>query len=579
MVVTRRRLLLALTALLVAAIAWTLWSAIRTAGDLRQAQSSVDDLTAAIKSGDDVARDRAVADLESAAGSAHDRTDGLWWSALTKLPVVGDDAGGVRALSASIDTLATDAISPLIDTVDALNTVVSDGRVDVQALASLQAPVAQAHEALLTASDLVSSRDSSGYASALKTRYLDYAKKIGDLEGDLGSADTAIQVLPGMLGADGPRDYLFIFQNNAEIRATGGLPGSWAHITADDGAVSLDEQGSAADFPFTQKPYVPLTKEEVAVYGSVMGQYFQDPNFTPDFPRAAELFNGFWASKYPETELDGVLALDPVAMSYLLAGTGPIQVGDVTLTSSNIVDTLLRDTYQLPDPQAQDAFFQEVARAIFTASTTQLVSPIDFVQGLARAGREGRFLVAPFDDPEAQALDGATVLGQLSGDDGSTPHVDIGINDATASKMSYYLRYYADVRAHSCTNGVQHLLGEMRLGQTITQSEAADLPDYVVGDYAAFGLDRGSQVAAVRIYGPHGGTIDKVRLDGKAVLYDATSLNGRPVVTLFPYVESADDALITWEMDSGPDQSGDVSLDLTPSVVAGAVGRSVPTAC
>ena len=38
-----------------------------------------------------------------------------------------------------------------------------------------------------------------------------------------------------MAGADGPRDYLLVFQNNAEIRATGGLPGSWARLHAEDG--------------------------------------------------------------------------------------------------------------------------------------------------------------------------------------------------------------------------------------------------------------------------------------------------------------------------------------------------------
>ena len=38
-----------------------------------------------------------------------------------------------------------------------------------------------------------------------------------------------------MLGGDGPRNYLLVFQNNAEIRATGGLPGSWAEVHAEDG--------------------------------------------------------------------------------------------------------------------------------------------------------------------------------------------------------------------------------------------------------------------------------------------------------------------------------------------------------
>ena len=90
-----------------------------------------------------------------------------------------------------------------------------------------------------------------------------------------------------------------------------------------------------------------------------------------------------------------MLSLDPVAMSYLLEGTGPVQVGDVTLTSDNLVDELLSRPYRELEPAAQDELFQQAARAIFEASTGKLASPMRFVEGLERAAREGRLLVAP----------------------------------------------------------------------------------------------------------------------------------------------------------------------------------------
>ena len=39
------------------------------------------------------------------------------------------------------------------------------------------------------------------------------------------------------------------------------------------------------------------------------------------------------------------MALDPVAMSYLLDGTGPVQVDGTTLTRDNVVDELLNKPY------------------------------------------------------------------------------------------------------------------------------------------------------------------------------------------------------------------------------------------
>ena len=248
-----------------------------------------------------------------------------------------------------------------------------------------------------------------------------------------------------MIGSPGRRDYLLLFQNNAEIRATGGMPGSWARIHADDGRIEMVEQGTASDFPTAEEPVVPLTDAEVAVYGEEYGLYFQDPGFAPDFPRGAEMWNAHWERQFPDIELDGVLALDPVGMSYLLAGTGPVEVDGRVLTSENVVEELLSRPYLELDPAAQDRFFEAAARAIFDAATDELASPVSFLEGFQRAASEGRFLVAPFDGQDARRLDGSRVLGALPGDDGQTPHVDIGVNDATASKMSYYLRYRTTV--------------------------------------------------------------------------------------------------------------------------------------
>ena len=79
--------------LVLAAVGWTAWLAWSTEKDLRRADDAVQRLRAALKSEDDSARDEAVVEFQDAAAAARGRTDGMWWSALTKLPVYGDDAG------------------------------------------------------------------------------------------------------------------------------------------------------------------------------------------------------------------------------------------------------------------------------------------------------------------------------------------------------------------------------------------------------------------------------------------------------------------------------------------------------
>jgi len=566
--------------LLVAAVAYTGWLAWQVQGDLRGAQSSATRLQGALSEPDPAARASAVSDLRAAAGSAQARTDGAWWGVLTHAPLVGDDATGVRALSRSLDTIANEATQPLVESVDSLDRLTSAGRVDLDVVAELERPVAQAQDAVAAADAEVSGLDFSGYAGPLRSRFEDYVDLVADATSGLAAAEQATRVLPTMLGADGPRDYLLIFQNNAEIRATGGMPGSWALAHAEAGKLSLTRQGTAGDFPTLDEPVLPLSEGELAVYEEPLGIYFQNPGFTPDYPRAAELWRAHWDRKFPTVPLDGVVALDPVALSYLVEGTGPVQVGGTSLTSDTLVDELLNKPYLELDPVAQDALFQQAAKAIFDATTGDLPSPIAFVQGVNRAATEGRLLVASFDEGVTRELSGTRVLGELSGDDGATPHVDIGVNDATGSKMSYYLRYSAEVRATGCEADRQALSGSMTLNQQISAAEAAELPISVTGG-GNYGTEPGSQLVQVRLYGPWGGSLDHVRLDGKSLdrNLDVVQLDGRPVATVSVLLPSRDDVVLTWSMETGEGQTDDVELGITPSIVRGTNDATFRTAC
>lgn len=566
--------------LLVIAVGWTVWQTWHVQRDLRTAQTAAEHLRTALEMGDTQGRDSALAQLSQAASAAKDRTDGPLWSTLTYVPWVGDDATGVRAVSRSLDTLSADAAPALIEAVDSLDGITAKGSLDLDVVNRLDAPVAQADAALAQANGDVADLDVSGYAGALQAQVRKYQDLVGETARALDSADRAVQVLPGLAGADGPRDYLLVLQNNAEIRATGGMPGAWAVVHADQGKLSMTQQGTATQFGERDTPILPLSRAEVAVYDRQFGTYFQDANFTPDFPRAAELWAARWQERFPGTKLDGVLSLDPVAMSYLLRGTGAIRVDNRTLTSENVVEQLLSRPYLSLAPEQQDRLFGDAARALFDAATSRLASPLRFVTGFDRAAREGRFLVAPFDQDVLKALSGTRILGAISGDDGSTPHVDIAVNDATGSKMSYYLRFWSSATSTGCTGGVQSLTGSVTLNQQISQHEAAALPRSVTGA-GRYGTERGSQLLLLRLYGPYAGSIDHIRVDGRSLDHElqVVDLNGRPAVVVSVLLTSRKDVVVNWSMSTAPDQADDAEIGLTPSVEPGKGGITVASAC
>ncbi|MBA2774339.1 MAG: DUF4012 domain-containing protein [Nocardioidaceae bacterium] len=68
----------------------------------------------------------------------------------------------------------------------------------------------------------------------------------------------AVKLLPPMLGPDGPRSYLVMFQNTAELRAAGGIPGAIAIIRAAGGKLRLTQQGDAGSLGSYRWPVLPL---------------------------------------------------------------------------------------------------------------------------------------------------------------------------------------------------------------------------------------------------------------------------------------------------------------------------------
>ena len=75
-----------------------------------------------------------------------------------------------------------------------------------------------------------------------------------------------------------------------------------------------------ARFP---SPVLPQSAAERQIYDGQIAEYFQDTNFTPEFPRTAELVREMW-QRTQQQQLDGVLSLDTVTLSYLLRATGPV---------------------------------------------------------------------------------------------------------------------------------------------------------------------------------------------------------------------------------------------------------------
>jgi hypothetical protein len=581
----RRRVLVVggvLAVILLLAAAWFGWLAWKVYSDLDDASDAAAALQQSLTAGDEQNSRSAFASLEKHSDSARDRTDGLSWSLLTHLPVVGDDAEGVEVASSVLADLSTDGLSPIIDSATDLQSLApKDGTVPLDTIAALQDPVAQAHAAFQRADERLADEDTSGYTGRLRRQYRELAGRVDDANRALDAADKAVRLMPDMLGAQGVRRYLLVFQSNAEIRSTGGLPGSVALVEARDGKVTMRRQVAGHSFGEDAQPVLPLTEGEQQIYGRQLGTYFLDANFTPDFPRAAELMSAHWQRRFGQ-QVDGVFVVDPVALSYVLAVTGPIDLGlDEPLTAETAVQGLLNTVYSVfQDPAQQDAFFEQVAREVFTAFTQGRGAPADLLRAVSRGVEEHRILAHSFDPVEQKILAGSDIAGELVTDpDETAPQVGVFLNDNTGSKMSYYLRTDVSVDATFCKGGTQGLTGEAVLESVAPPDAGTVLPATITGG-GLYGIEAGSQLVALRLYAPVGGTVSDIQFDRTPVDdVEVVDHDGRQVATTYVFLAPGQVVRVTWSMVTGPGQTGDIEVDVTPGIAPEDTSSVEPGSC
>lgn len=165
-----------------------------------------------------------------------------------------------------------------------------------------------------------------------------------------------IDIGPRLLGMDGQRNYLFLIQNNSELRPTGGFIGTYGILKLKDAEIvefktdniyNLDRP--AADILQDPTPW------QIRSYLEQKNWGLRDINWDPDFPSTAEkavwtytelsriqhgLQTGARNTPYVPDEIHGVIAVTPEPIQALLAITGPIVTHGILFTEENLKDEL-----------------------------------------------------------------------------------------------------------------------------------------------------------------------------------------------------------------------------------------------
>lgn len=551
--------------------------------EMRAAMPLVSELREEALGGQTDAAGTTVAKLRKHTSAAREAVAGPHWAVAAKLPWLGQNVEAVRTATVVVDDLAADALPDLVaatDIVDPARLAPQDGRIDLAPFAEVAPRVVAANDAVLAGRDRLDTVDTNGLVDLLGEQVDNLKGQVDELAGLTTTASRAVQLIPPMLGADEPREYIFMVQNNAEPRATGGLTGAFLLLRADDGEVELVQQRSAGEVGYFGDGAVELTETEVALFGTELARFPGNVTSTPDFPRSAEIIRAMW-SEGVGGEVDGVLSLDPVALGALLEATGPIGLdddelnalgvpsemfdGDVELSADNAADIMLNGVYRyIEDTDAQDEFFEVAAAGIFSAVMDGEAAPAATIAALVQAANEGRMFVWSAHEEEQELLSSTTLSGELRGDDGrGAPVVGVYVNDMSEAKIAYYQRMEVAVEARQChANGNQDLTVTVTLTSEAPE-DASEFPPSLVG--AGRAVDEGDMRSSVLVYAPTGGRITEARDPGTDDISVAPQIHDHQVVVARRVDLSPGDSVTTqFDITTGPGFTEDAVLRMTP---------------
>lgn len=146
-----------------------------------------------------------------------------------------------------------------------------------------------------------------------------------------------IKVMPSLLGESESKKFLVLFQNDKELRSTGGFITAYSIINIDKGKLSIErsEDIYELDNTISNKPKAPNAILKYLPNVSVLN--LRDSNLSPDFVISMKAFMDLYETASRSVPVDGIIAID----TNVLVST--IKILDDQVTASGITFTTKND--------------------------------------------------------------------------------------------------------------------------------------------------------------------------------------------------------------------------------------------
>ena len=244
-----------------------------------------------------------------------------------------------------------------------------------------------------------------------------------------------------MLGMNGPRRYLVLAEDPAELRPSGGFIGTYGLVTFDQGRITERkfQNITVLDYRRVYSYVEPPSGLKDHLLGIDQSWQLADAGWSPDFPTSAKQALQLYAHESGDSNIDGVIALDTYGIDLLLGVTGPVKVPEygVTVQPGETTITALENTRQSATPGVDrkaflDAFGGELLDAMLATPTARWPG---LMNALGNAGSQRHIMAWTKDEGSEAFIGWAGWAGAVRADGGDYVQA-VDANVAPTSKYN-----------------------------------------------------------------------------------------------------------------------------------------------
>jgi hypothetical protein len=571
--------LLAVVLIVGALGAWVGVRAFEAKGELEKAQGSIGELKTQALAFDSAGATKTLSSITKRTDHAVELTSDPIWRFAEVVPVAGPNLTAFRELAGVTDNVVDDVVTPLLDVakgVDPASLAPKDGALDLAPLTAAVPAVASALEGATHASETLKAIDTSETIDQIGAAQTQMGGLIDSVTPMLQTLNEIVPLVAPALGSEAPRTYVLMFQNPAESRALGGTALSFALLKMDNGRIELQQVIPAGFANFDAYPTAVVAPGDGVeeLYGADYATFIANVTVRPSFPDTARITQEMWLRQFGYN-VDGIISIDPVALSYVLRATDPITMstGDV-LTADTLVPLLLNDVYMrintgkiVADNAAQDLVYGEAVALTFGRLTSGSLNPQALIDAVMQGTKERRIMVSLARPEETAQLVKYGLTGDLPESDPTTDRMGVYFQDNVGAKMNFYMNQAVHLTQAVCrADGRANYRASIDLHSTVDPSAVSKLSPSMLGNYKVEKVKRGDQRLVVMIYAPPGSEITGASVNGKAQKVVAYHDGTYPVRKVKVTIPAGATANVTYDIVAAAPGARALEAAITPMV-------------